>query len=162
MFFCVRAYFTKFPDLKATVTPLSTVISDPLYDGFSICCGTSYTWHIVHRAVMRSKYEYWNFPSWCQLFQFAMCSGLNFVLTQIWSALDLRHYLLATRLYLLARHIYNTVQLDPEAAVIVGHCPLLARQWASVCHFKMIILQVRCWPLSAGWIFYIHINSNVM
>lgn len=89
-----------------------------------------------------------------------MWCGLNSMQTQIWSALDLRHYLLATRLYLLARHIYNTVQLDPEAAVVVGRFPLLARQWASVCHFKIIILQVshsicqlnvlhiRCIPMS--------------
>jgi len=61
---------------------------------------------------------------------------------QIWSALDLKQYLLATRLYLLSRHIYNTVQLDPNSAAVVGRFPLLARQWASICHFKAAILQV--------------------
>lgn len=54
----------------------------------------------------------------------------------------MKQYLLATRLYLLAKHIYNSIQLDPNSAAVVGHFPLLARQWASICHFKAAILQV--------------------
>jgi hypothetical protein len=61
---------------------------------------------------------------------------------RIWSALDAGRYLLSTRLYLLARHIYSTVQIDPQAAHIISpRFPLLARQWTTICHFRTAILQ---------------------
>lgn len=60
---------------------------------------------------------------------------------KIWSALDAGHYLLATRLYLLSRYIYTTLQLEGEGVQIAGHFPVMARQWSTIGHFKTTILQ---------------------
>ena len=62
---------------------------------------------------------------------------------KIWSALDNRAYLLSTRLFLLARHVNTSLQLDSQhSARVLTRFPVLTTQWAAIGHFKATILQV--------------------
>ncbi len=64
---------------------------------------------------------------------------------QIWSSLDSGSFLRATQLFLLARHINTSLQLDSQqSARILRHFPVLSTQWAAIGHFRATILQVGC------------------
>ncbi|XP_071095427.1 conserved oligomeric Golgi complex subunit 1-like isoform X2 [Haliotis cracherodii] len=61
---------------------------------------------------------------------------------KIWSSNDSRDYLTATQLYLLARHVNTSLQLNSQrSANILSWFPVLTRQWAAISHFKNTILQ---------------------
>ncbi|CAH1796613.1 unnamed protein product [Owenia fusiformis] len=61
---------------------------------------------------------------------------------KIWSAMDDDQYLCATQLFLLARHINTSLQLDSQQSVRINTWfPVLSRQWAAISQFKTTILQ---------------------
>ena len=65
------------------------------------------------------------------------------VLFQIWSALDEQDYLMATRHFLLSRHIHTSLQLESQqTGNLLTLFPVLTRQWAAISHFRTTILQV--------------------
>ncbi|XP_062930613.1 conserved oligomeric Golgi complex subunit 1 isoform X1 [Mobula hypostoma] len=63
---------------------------------------------------------------------------------KIWSALESSHYLYATQMYLLCRHIHSILQLDSSGShysPVLARFPILVRQVAAAGHFRSSILQ---------------------
>ncbi|XP_078314563.1 conserved oligomeric Golgi complex subunit 1-like isoform X2 [Crassostrea virginica] len=61
---------------------------------------------------------------------------------KIWSALDEQDYLMATRHFLLSRHIHTSLQLESQqTGNLLTLFPVLTRQWAAISHFRTTILQ---------------------
>ncbi|XP_071171265.1 conserved oligomeric Golgi complex subunit 1-like [Mytilus edulis] len=61
---------------------------------------------------------------------------------KIWSSLDDKDYLTATRHYLLSRHIHTSLQLESQHSTdLLSWFPVLTRQWAAISHFRSTILS---------------------
>ncbi|XP_013380864.1 conserved oligomeric Golgi complex subunit 1 [Lingula anatina] len=61
---------------------------------------------------------------------------------RIWSSVEEGHFLQATQLYLLARHVHTSLQMDSQkTGKILSHFPVLGKQWAAISHFRTTVLQ---------------------
>ncbi|XP_074651073.1 conserved oligomeric Golgi complex subunit 1-like isoform X2 [Tubulanus polymorphus] len=61
---------------------------------------------------------------------------------RIWTELDSSEYLKATQLYLVARHVHTSLQLDTQQSTAIHTWfPVLTRQWTAISHFRASILQ---------------------
>ncbi len=73
-------------------------------------------------------------------------------IVQVWGALEHKHMFKATYLYLLARYTFTRLRVDtdPQRAKLIASFPILQRQWASISHFREVIIhsiQLLTWPL---------------
>ena len=61
---------------------------------------------------------------------------------KIWSCLDSGHFLRATQLYLLARHIWTNLQTEGyHSSNFMSRFTVLQTQWSAISHFRGTILE---------------------
>ena len=73
--------------------------------------------------------------------QYALAAQIKLLMDipeRIWASVDSQQYLIATKMFLFARHIHTNLSLNDE---ILNSYPVIERQWAAISHFYESICQ---------------------